>query len=535
MLSLENRFFNGEEGWGTEIQSIMFKLQKDASPIFLKGFNLLDELLDLKAKGEKKGTGEVEGTKKEKWTKCIGLLEEAVSVTLEKGQRDTAKGQLRLEALARAYIETLQFRSAKVTWSMLQPKTKHLSTVKGEDLQKAEDIRKLEGLFLDVCVARERKDWKHIRNLLDSDWKIFVQAGSRTNFTDRIMASLELMEIESNCFDSKSLYFYSQAEVKEIARVLDDEWKIEFQDPLIRILQGSTPQYSPERLEDLLVQKLGVLCGECLEPLGEYSEKFLAEMPLLEYPRRITKNMEDYLEDDLKDSKDMLTEIQRFPWFVWCKPYEWRELNEGVDKRVYPAELWFAALLHWLTYQTPDSDLFVHFMGRSAPGENPMIYFARGNELVDRNCKISSEAQALLAGASIKKCAQKIARMMKWLEDHGLVHHDLKPGNLIVTILSPDRLADGLRLCDFGSMKLVGDMSPHEGTEGYRWPEGENEPSQVKHDLYSFKVTIEKITELAAIDCIPPFVSEISEAFSKDDINTDGKLGFSDILKILEK
>jgi transcriptional regulator with GAF, ATPase, and Fis domain/serine/threonine protein kinase len=136
----------------------------------------------------------------------------------------------------------------------------------------------------------------------------------------------------------------------------------------------------------------------------------------------------------------------------------------------------------------------VHDFGITTDGH---IYFSRdfiaGDDL--RNATTGIDFKRFVS------LAVEICRALKPLHSRGLVHGDLKPGNIIC---STNGLA---RLIDFSFVRASNDDAGHKGTLPFMAPEViEGKPSDGRADLYSLGATLFEI-----ISGTPPFTGEVSQ------------------------
>ncbi|HOC00723.1 MAG TPA: protein kinase, partial [Verrucomicrobiota bacterium] len=147
------------------------------------------------------------------------------------------------------------------------------------------------------------------------------------------------------------------------------------------------------------------------------------------------------------------------------------------------------------------------------PGEGNRPNFTapaplRGDEAasyVPRTLREDLERRGRLPVRECVSLATALAAALKHLHDHGLVHRDVKPSNVIFVHGVP-------KLADIGLVATAGDSGSIVGTEGYLPPEGPGSPPA---DLYALgKLLYEACTGLNRADYprLPPNLSELPDA-----------------------
>ncbi len=102
-----------------------------------------------------------------------------------------------------------------------------------------------------------------------------------------------------------------------------------------------------------------------------------------------------------------------------------------------------------------------------------------------RTLREDLDARRFLGASELLSLGAGLAEALKHLHDHGLIHRDVKPSNIIVV--------DGVpKLADIGLVAEAGESRSFVGTEGFVPPEG---PGSVQGDVYSLgKVLFEAMT-----------------------------------------
>ena len=102
-----------------------------------------------------------------------------------------------------------------------------------------------------------------------------------------------------------------------------------------------------------------------------------------------------------------------------------------------------------------------------------------------RTLRVDLDSRQFLPAAELMSLGAGLAEALKHLHDHGLIHRDVKPSNIIVV--------DGVpKLADIGLVAEAGESRSFVGTEGFVPPEG---PGSVQGDVYSLgKVLFEAMT-----------------------------------------
>ena len=102
-----------------------------------------------------------------------------------------------------------------------------------------------------------------------------------------------------------------------------------------------------------------------------------------------------------------------------------------------------------------------------------------------RTLRVDLDSRGFLPAGELLALGAGLAEALKHLHEHGLIHRDVKPSNIIVV--------DGVpKLADIGLVAEAGESRSFVGTEGFVPPEG---PGSVQGDVYSLgKVLFEAMT-----------------------------------------
>ena len=129
----------------------------------------------------------------------------------------------------------------------------------------------------------------------------------------------------------------------------------------------------------------------------------------------------------------------------------------------------------------------LHDAGHNAETYYLVFEYLVGESLSDRLCRGALELPDVLEYAS------QIAEALEHAHEHGIVHHDLKPRNIMLT-------KTGVKLLDFGiaELRYADEPAPNtaSGTPAYMAPEQiEGRPTDARTDIFAFgMMTYEMIT-----------------------------------------
>lgn len=158
-----------------------------------------------------------------------------------------------------------------------------------------------------------------------------------------------------------------------------------------------------------------------------------------------------------------------------------------------------------------------------------ILELATGGELqtiIDNKGQLSEE--------KARTCMREVLRALNHLHKQSIIHLDLKPQNIL---LSGNDVEDGLKLCDFGIARIVGDTGKIMeilGTPDYVAPEVlQYEPLSLRTDIWSIGVLTyvlltgyspfggdnKQETSLNITKCLLTFPEELFEDVSEDAID----------------
>ncbi|XP_052337672.1 serine/threonine-protein kinase SBK2 [Oncorhynchus keta] len=84
---------------------------------------------------------------------------------------------------------------------------------------------------------------------------------------------------------------------------------------------------------------------------------------------------------------------------------------------------------------------------------------------------------------AVKRCVLQITSALEFIHEHGLVHRDIKPGNIL--LLDPDALLHGVRGSGSGARKPAGrSLRMHGEEESIRAEEGAEKDGEHQHRVH---------------------------------------------------
>jgi serine/threonine protein kinase len=87
--------------------------------------------------------------------------------------------------------------------------------------------------------------------------------------------------------------------------------------------------------------------------------------------------------------------------------------------------------------------------------------------------------------------ALQVCSALTYLHDQGIIHRDVKPGNILIAGRPPSKIGFVCKLCDFGEATSNEQPRTHRGTDRYRAPEiGQSLSYSSRVDIFSLGVVI---------------------------------------------
>jgi len=113
----------------------------------------------------------------------------------------------------------------------------------------------------------------------------------------------------------------------------------------------------------------------------------------------------------------------------------------------------------------------------------------------------------------VLRCAVEVLKALEHAHDKGIIHRDVKPGNIFLTDTGAKLLDFGIATSQESPLSLAAEIA---GSPGYMSPEQLNgEPLDARSDIYSFGRVLQQITRAPERSTIRDDISKDAEKLSK--------------------